>query len=131
MRKVFVCIIAFALFTAALPQQAACAKAMPLSSDTFTSTSISVSISGSANFSALVRYPCTISVSNCTLQKQVNGRWVFAASLTPPPSKANTVRYSAKKDYSSDMASGVTYRIVATFSADGESVIATSGSITY
>lgn len=131
MRKVFVYIIALVLLTAALPQQLACAEAMPLSSDTFTLTSVSISTSGTASFSATARHLCTISVSSCTLQKQVNGRWVFAASLTPPPSKSNTVKYSAKKDYSSAMTAGTTYRIVATFTADGESVTATSGSIVY
>lgn len=131
MKKVFVYLITLMLLTAVMPQQPACADAMPLSSDSFTSASVSVSAAGTASFSAALRYSCNISVSSCTLQKQVNGRWVFAASLTPPPSKTNAIRYSAKKDYSSDMTSGVTYRIVATFTADGESVTATSGSITY
>lgn len=131
MKKVFVYLITLMLLTAVLPQQPACAEAMPLSSDCFTSTSVRISASGTASFSASMRYSCDISVSSCTLQKQVNGRWVFAASLTPPPSKSNSIRYSAQKDYASNMTSGVTYRIIATFTADGESVTATSGSITY
>lgn len=131
MKKVFVYLITLMLLTAVMPQQPACAEAMPLSSDCFTSTSVSVSASGTASFSAALRYSCNISVSSCTLQKQVNGRWVFAESLTPPPGKSNSRRYSAQKDYASNMTSGVTYRIIATFTADGESVTATSGSITY
>ena len=128
----FMYIIALILLTAVLPKQPACAEAMPsLSSDSFTSTSVRMSASGTASFSAAVRYPCNISVSSSTLQKQENGHWVFAASLTPPPGKSNAIKYSAKKDYSSDMISGFTYRFVATFEADGESVTATSGSIVY
>lgn len=102
----FMYIIALILLTAVLPKQPACAEAMPLSSDSFTSTSVRISASGTASFSAAVRYPCNISVSSCTLQKQENGHWVFAASLTPPPGKSNAIKYSAKKDYSSDMISG-------------------------
>ena len=131
MKKVFVYLITLMLLTAVMPQQPACADAMPLSSDSFTSASVSVSAAGTARFSAALRYSCNISVSSCTLQKQVNGRWVFAASLTPPPSKSNSIRYSAQKDYSSSMTAGVTYRIVATFTADGESVTCTSNAITY
>lgn len=131
MKRVFMYIIALMLLTAVLPKQPACAEAVPLSSDSFTSASVRVSASGTASFSATMRYPCNISVSSCILQKQVNGRWVFAASLTPPPSKSNAIKYSAKKDYSADMTSGITYRIVATFTADGESVTATSNSVTY
>ncbi len=59
------------------------------------------------------------------------GKWVFDASLTTPPSSSNTTSYYESKDYSSDMTSGVTYRIVATFEADGESVTKTSNSFTY
>lgn len=131
MKKILVCIIALMLFTTMLAKHPAWAEAMPLSSNSFVSTSVSVSASGTASFSAIARHLCTISVSSCTLQKQVNGRWVFAASLTPPPSKSNAIKYSTQKDYSSDMTSGITYRIVATFTADGESVTTTSGSITY
>lgn len=131
MKRVFMYIIALILLTAVLPKQPACAEALPLSSNSFTSTSVRMSASGTASFSAAVRYPCNISVSSCTLQKQENGHWVFASSLTPPPGKSNAIKYSAKKDYSSDMTSGFTYRIVATFEADGESVTATSGSIVY
>jgi len=130
-KKVLVYIIALMLLTVVPLEQPACAEAMPLSSDSFVSASISLSTSGIASFSATVRRPCTISVSRCTLQKKENGRWVYAASLTPPPNEENSMTYSADKDYSTNMTKGVTYRIVTTFKADGESVTKTSNSFTY
>lgn len=131
MKKVLVYIIALMLFTVVLPEQPACAEAMPLSSDSFVSASVSLSTSGTASFSATVRRPCTISVSKCTLQKKENGKWVYAASLVTPPNEENSIMYSANKDYSTNMTKGVTYRIVATFNADGDTVTKTSNSFTY
>ncbi len=131
MKKVLAYIIVLMLFTVVLPEQPACAEAMPLSSDSFVLASVSVSTSGTASFSATVRHPCTISVSRCTLQKQENRKWVYAASLTTPPDEENSMTYSADKDYSASMSKGVTYRIVTTFKADGDSVTKTSNSFTY
>lgn len=131
MKKFLVYIIALTLFAVVLPEQPAYAEAMPLSSDSFVSASVSVSTSGTANFSATVRHSCTISVSSCTLQKMEDGKWVYAATLATPPIKERAMRYSAKKDYSASMTKGVTYRIIATFKADGDSVTKTSNSFTY
>lgn len=131
MKKVLLYVITLMLFAVALPQHLVFAEATPLSSDVFITASVSLSASGTTIFSANVRHPCTISVSRCTLQKQENGRWVYAASLTPPLSKTNTSVYSAVKDYSASMAHGTTYRIVATFEADGDTITKTSNSMTY
>ena len=131
MKKFLVYIIALTLFAVVLPEQPAYAEAMPLSSDSFVSASVSVSTSGTASFSATVRRPCTISVSSCTLHKMQGGRWVYAAPLAVPPSKEGAMTYSAQKDYSASMVKGVTYRIVATFKADEDSVTKTSNSFTY
>lgn len=108
------------------------AEISPYSTETFRSTSIAFYDTGKATFSASLKYECpTVAVSSCILQKQENGQWVFAAYLTPPPSKSNTSRYSAQKDYSASMTHGITYRIIATFTADGESVTTTSSSADY
>jgi len=134
MKKVLPYILIGILIAAAIPQNQAYAdiNITPLSSVNFVRATVIASETGNVSFSATLRKQCsTVSVSSCTLQKQEDGHWVFAASLGTPPSKSNTFKYTADKDYSSDMTPGITYRIVATFEADGESVTKTSSSFTY
>lgn len=104
----------------------------PFASTAFKKSSISLSTSGNATFSATVDIICdSISVSGCTLQQKSGTKWVDAKSLTPPDSMSNTFVYSKSKDYSSSMTSGKTYRIKATFNADGTTLTKYSGSINY
>lgn len=132
MRKLWLCIMVVILFSVAMLHIGAYADIMPMSSVTFSRAVVSASETGGVTFSATLNKKCsTVSVSSCTLQKQEEGRWVFAASLETPPSKSNISKYTAHKDYSSNMTTGVNYRIVATFNADGETMTKTSNSFTY
>ncbi len=132
MRKLWLCIMVVMLFSVAMPHIGAYADIMPLSSENFSRAMVTAYETGNVKFSATLNKVCsTVSVSSCTLQKKEDGRWVFATSLGTPPSKSDISKYTANKDYSSSMTTGVTYRIVATFDADGETITKTSNSFTY
>lgn len=132
MKKILSLTLTLVLLAISLAQIQASAEIIPLTSENFRDAKIYLYSSGQTMFTATLRVQCaTISVTNCTLQKLENGKWVYAASLTPPPSKTNAMVYSAVKDYSASMAHGTTYRIVATFQADGDTITKTSNAITY
>lgn len=99
--------------------------------DIFARASITLSSDMSAAFSATTTEVTTISVSSCSLQKKVGGVWKAAGSLTAPASASNTVNYNKTKDYSGSCSDGITYRVVGTFNASGESVTRYSNAITY
>lgn len=64
----------------------------------------------------------TISISSCWLEQKSGTKWVYACDLTPPDHiSTNTKYYSALTDYSSKIGTG-TYRIGATFCADGHAI---------
>lgn len=72
-----------------------------------------------------------IKVTSCTLQKKSGTKWTDAGSLDAPTYVAKNTRvYDAAMDYSDDIGSG-TYRISATFYADGYTVTRTSNERTY
>ena len=72
-----------------------------------------------------------IKVTSCTLQKKSGTKWTNEGSLDAPTVVAKNTRvYDAAMDYSDDIGSG-TYRISATFYADGYTVTRTSNERTY
>lgn len=108
------------------------AEITPLANPVFVEASVYLSASMVADFTASAMLNCpSISVSSCSLQRKVNGRWVNAGSLTPPAAAYNTSAYGAQKDYSSNCTRGYTYRIYAVFSARGETVTRYSNEATY
>lgn len=110
----------------------AIAEALPLSSTHFNSVTILFYASGSATFSASLKKKCSsVGVSSCTLEKKDGNNWTFESMLPTPNSKTDTSFYAASQDYSAHLTSGVTYRLVVVYEADGEQVTKTSSSITY
>lgn len=95
------------------------------------SASISLGSSMSARFECSAHDDYTISVYSVALEvKNSNGTWSSAGSLSSPPS-ATTSKYSKSVSYSGSCTKGKTYRIKATFDADGETVTRTSNEATY
>lgn len=108
------------------------ADAMPLSSSVFIRTAVNCATTGSVRFTAQVKVSCdSISVTSCTLEKKDGENWVFSKYLSTPESKSKTYSYWVTKDYSSDLTKGNTYRIIAVFNANGESITKISNAFTY
>jgi len=109
------------------------AEVVPYANPVFAEASVYLSSSMVADFTASAMLICpSITVSSCSLQRKLNGQWVYAGSLTPPQSTAyNTSVFGAQKDYSGSCTQGNTYRIFAVFSARGETVSRYSNEATY
>ncbi|MGI6635409.1 MAG: hypothetical protein ACOX7B_09590 [Christensenellales bacterium] len=102
----------------------ALANFLPLANPVFHITSLYLYESFYVQFEASTMLLCpTISVSSCSIQKLVNGKWVHYQSLTPPSYVAeNATLYGETEDYTAYKPTNGTYRIKATFTARGESV---------
>ena len=72
----------------------------------------------------------TVSVPAVHLEKKVNGEWTYVTDLECPPSQSSCLRYSQTVYYTEEIGTG-TYRVVATFCADGHSITRTSNERTY
>lgn len=72
----------------------------------------------------------TISVTSCWLEKKKGSNWSRICSLEAPSSKSNAFSYTREMDYSDKIGTG-TYRIGATFDADGHSITRYSNSRTF
>lgn len=132
MKKVVAIISIICLLISSAVAATAEAGITPYSDECFRDAKVAISSSGRVTFTATLKYRCsTVEVTSCILQKKIGDNWTFAETLTVPESAANTMRYSKSKDYSSNMTSGVSYRVVAVFNADGTTRTATSGAITY
>ncbi len=101
----------------------------PYADPVFYSTTISLMTTKKVDFDASTyEIMDSISVTACSLEKHVNNAWTDAGSLTPPSKvNTNTFGYSASMDYSAKIGTG-TYRIKATFNADGHEVTRYSNS---
>jgi hypothetical protein len=96
------------------------------------SASIYLSTSVNATFTLTARKFCNISVYDVKLEvKNSNGTWSFVSWLSSPAGATNAVILNSSKSYASSCVSGKTYRISATFDADGETVSRTSNEATY
>lgn len=132
MKKTVAIVVIICLLISSVVTAIAEAGITPYSDECFRSAKVTINSSGKAAFTATLKQRCNIiKISSCTLQKRVGESWVFDKTLSVPVSVSNTTRYSKSKDYSSDMTSGVSYRIVAVFNADGNTITITSGAITY
>lgn len=100
------------------------ANSGPNANPVFHMTSLYLYESFYVQFSASTRLLCpTISVSACSIEKLVNGKWVLHQTLTPPSYIAqNATLYSETGDYTTYKPTSGTYRIKATFTARDESV---------
>lgn len=132
MRKVFSMLtVAMLLFSYAMPTNAQILVpgTSIMANSMFDGASVSLSTSMTAKFDADLTKSATVTVS-VTLEKKVGTTWQGAGSLTSPSSKTGVV-YSTTKDYSQSCTKGNTYRIVAVFTANKESVTRTSNSVAY
>lgn len=93
---------------------------------------ITLNSSMNARFECSANDDYNISVYSVKLEvKNTNGTWSSAGSLSSPPSASNTSNYTKSVNYASSCTKGKTYRIKATFDADGETVNRTSNEMTY
>ena len=96
------------------------------------SASINLPSSMNACFALTARKYCDISVYDVKLEvKNSNGTWSFVSWLSSPAGATNAVILNSVKNYASSCTKGKTYRISATFDADGETVSRTSNDATY
>lgn len=72
----------------------------------------------------------SIAVTSAHLEVKVDGEWTFVCNLTCPPSRTNTFDFTHTMYYTDQISTG-TYRVVATFTADGHSITRTSNERTY
>lgn len=72
----------------------------------------------------------SVSITEVQLEQKVNGVWTYVKNLTCPSSQTNCVQYTRTVYYTDEIGKG-TYRIVATFCADGHSITRTSNERTY
>ena len=121
-----IAIVSMLLFIMILPMGASAYE--PYASMVFVDAGVVLRSDKTVDFSASTTKPFpTIQVTSCTLQRKLGSLWVSAGSLTPPSYVAtNTLGYYATADYSSNIPNGDTYRILAVFSAGGETVMRTS-----
>lgn len=96
------------------------------------SAAIYLSTSMNASFTLSARMYCNISVYDIKLEvKNSNGSWSFVCWLDSPAGATNAALLNSSKSYASSCTKGKTYRISATFDADGETVSRTSNEATY
>ena len=88
-----------------------------------TEASVAFTSSGKAAFSAQTTFVFSrLRVTSCSLEVKVSGSWQSAGSLTPPATESNNTTFDAQVNYGSSYTRGKTYRIIATFDADGHTI---------
>ncbi len=106
---------------------------VPYANAYYTEASVAFTSSGKAAFSAQTTFVFSrLRVLSCSLEVKVGGAWQSAGSLTPPATESNnTTIFDAQMNYGSSCTKGKTYRVIATFDADGHTITKTSGAATY
>lgn len=130
--KMTLSVFAAILLVFAVATSAFALEIIPYADSVFDSATISLSTTKTATFSAITyEIASSISVKSVKLEKMVNNVWMDAGTLTAPSKvAANTIGYTASMSYSSNIGTG-TYRIKATFNADGYEVTRYSNSRAY
>lgn len=130
MRKLSIMLLSLLLLSIATTAFAA--DILPYADSYFDSLTINLNSTKKVGYRAVAKEVHNeIKVTSCTLQKKSGTRWINAGSLDAPEVVAQNTRvYDAAMDYSDDIGSG-TYRISATFYADGYTVTRTSNERTY
>ena len=105
---------------------------VPLADSVFDATKVELSSSGRVKlYCVTYENMATIKVTACWLEKEVGGEWEFDCSLTPPSEEShNTNGYAASFNCSSSIGSG-TYRLAATFNADGYEITRYSAGVSF
>ena len=131
LKKIFVGLVA--LLVIAVGISCSLAEAiMPLADDVFDATKVDLSPTGRVKlYCATYENKDTIKVTACWLEKKVGQDWEFDCSLTPPTEEShNTNGYAASFNCLSSIGSG-TYRLAATFNADGYEITRRSTDVTF
>ena len=102
------------------------------SDEVFDSASVFLSSTKTASFNAeTTEFHNSIMVTQVCLYKKIGNTWIFQRYLPAPTTEATNLDvFTASMDYSSYIGTG-TYRIHATFTADGHSISRYSNTITY
>ena len=105
---------------------------MPLANEYFNSAATTVYASKSVNFYCTTTAPVSsLRVSYCWLQQKIDGKWEFVKHLTPPSYiGSGTSYYNQTVSYASEIGSG-TFRVAATYNADGHAIAAYSPERTF
>ena len=105
---------------------------MPLADDVFDATKVELSSSGRVKlYCVTYENKESIKVTACWLEKKVGGKWKFDSSLTPPSEESNNTNgYAASFNCLSSIGSG-TYRLAATFNADGYEITRYSTGVSF
>ena len=105
---------------------------MPLADDVFDATKVELSSSGRVKlYCATYENKASIKVTACWLEKKVGGQWKFDCSLTPPAEESNNTNgYASSFNCLSSIGSG-TYRLAATFNADGYEITRYSAGVSF
>ena len=129
-RKLCICLLVVSLF---LSSMASAYEIMPYADTEFDSATTLLKATKQVSFRAVTyNVKSSISVTACWLEKEnSDGSWSTVCTL-PPPSvvSANSFTYSATMDYSSEIGTG-TYRIRATYNADGHTITRYSNERTF
>lgn len=104
----------------------------PRADTEFASAYPTLTSSKSVSFKAITTSPkSSISVTACWLEKKIGTTWSEVCSLTPPSYIAqNGMVYNSSASYSSQIGTG-TYRVWATFNADGHEITRCSNEKTF
>ena len=105
---------------------------MPLADDVFDATKVDLSPTGRVKlYCATYENKDTIKVTACWLEKEIGDECEFDCSLTPPTEEShNTNGYAASFNCLSSIGSG-TYRLAATFNADGYEITRRSVGVSF
>jgi len=128
--KIIACIMLICLLGFAI--SAVASEVMPCADTEFASAYPSLYTSKSVKFSALTNaMKGSISVTECWLEVYMSGRWQKVKDLTPPSKVAySTTVYNDTVSYVDKIGSG-TFRVWATFNADGHEITRCSNERTY
>ena len=108
-------------------------EVMPCADTEFISATTTLKSSKQVSFRSITHQTKgQLSVVACWLEKQnTDGSWFYVCSMTPPSTVyTNTSAYSASKDYSNYIGTG-TYRVWATYDADGHRISRCSNERTF
>lgn len=105
---------------------------VPFADDVFDATKVELSSSGRVKlYCVTYGNKASIKVTACWLEKKVSGKWAFDCSLTPPAEESNNTNgYAASFNCLSSIGTG-TYRLAATFNADGYEITRYSTGIAF
>lgn len=129
--KKLICLLLIAIQIVLLVNTCYAQEVAPCADEVFTRVYINLT-TGKVAYYTGVTYNTyqTIKVTDSYLQKLIDNEWITIASITVSGTGVNTFSFTTSADCSGVISTG-TYRVVATFSADGYTVTRTSNERTY